>query len=57
MDPDVYELICKAITELKAGNNGEALLILERTVDPKFASKDASRLHMQRRFRLQMVER
>lgn len=38
MSQDVKELLLLAIIELKNGNPDEALLILERTVYPKFSS-------------------
>jgi hypothetical protein len=38
MEAEVEKLLRKAIAELRSGNADEALLILERTVDPKFES-------------------
>lgn len=38
MDREVEKLIREAITALKEGRADEALLVLERTVDPKFRS-------------------
>ncbi|WP_292131208.1 hypothetical protein [Mesorhizobium sp.] len=36
MDEDVRELLLEAMAELHRGNADEALLVLERTVNPKF---------------------
>jgi hypothetical protein len=39
MDRDVEKLIREAIANLKEGRAEDALLVLERTVDPKFGSR------------------
>jgi hypothetical protein len=36
MEPDVKRLLLEAISDLRNGNVEDALLVLERTVDPKF---------------------
>jgi hypothetical protein len=37
MDEDVYDLICLALSELRAGNHEDADLLLDRVVNRKWA--------------------
>lgn len=39
MDRDVEKLVREAIAALRDGRSEDALLVLERTVDPKFGSR------------------
>jgi len=40
MDQEIKNLIREAIDAIKRGETDDALLVLERTVDPKYRSKE-----------------